>query len=71
MKIKNIFKSYAFHNIVAHPIMQLLIAFDQERLGHKVHDLTLPKKDVDKESANTEDDHPEVNRTSSSKAKEI
>ena len=70
MKIKNIFKSYAFHNIVAHPVMQLLIAFDQERLGHKVHDVTLPKKDVDENSANTPDDDPEVNRSSALKDKE-
>lgn len=69
MKIKNIFKSYAFHNIVAHPIMQLLISFDQERLGNKIHDATLPKKDVDKNSANTLDDHPEVNRSSALKDK--
>ena len=70
MKIKNIFKSYAFHNIVAHPIMQLLIAFDQERLGNKIHDATLPKSGVDKNSANTEDDDPEVNRSSSLRNKE-
>ncbi len=70
MKIKDIFKSYTFHNIVAHPIMQLLIAFDQDRLGNKIHDATLPKEGVDQNSANTEDDHPEVNRVEASQEKE-
>ena len=63
MKIKDIFKSYAFHNIVAHPIMQLLITFDQKRLGNKIHDATLPEEDIDKNSANSENDHPELFRT--------
>ena len=70
MKIKDIFKSYAFHNIVAHPIMQLLITFDQTRLGNKIHDATLPDQDADENSANTPDDHPEVNRSSALKDKE-
>ena len=70
MKIKDIFKSYTFHNIVAHPIMQLLIAFDQDRLGNKIHDATLPKEGVDQNSANTGDDHPEVNRVEASQEKE-
>jgi hypothetical protein len=70
VKIKDIFKSYTFHNIVAHPIMQLLIAFDQDRLGNKIHDATLPKEGVDQNSANTEDDHPEVNRVEASQEKE-
>ena len=53
----------AFHNIVAHPLMEILNWAGKNELANKVHDNTLPKQGVEEKStANTENDVPEVNR---------
>ncbi len=63
-KYEKIFKNYAFHNIVAHPLMEILRLIGKDKLADKVHDDTLPKEGVVKTNiANTENDSPEVNRT--------
>ena len=63
-KYKKIFITYAFHNIVAHPLMQVLNWVGKEKWANEVHDKTLPKKGVhEKETANTGNDVPEANRT--------
>lgn len=35
--------AWAFHNIIAHPVMQLLAFFGMYELAMKVHDGTIPK----------------------------
>ena len=66
LKYEKILKTMAFHNIVAHPLMQILQWMGKHELADIVHDTTLPKKGVDeKGTANTENDVPEVNRTNS------
>ena len=63
LKYEKFFKNMAFHNIVAHPLMQVLNWIGKNELADKVHDNTLPKKGVkEKGTANTENDVPEVNR---------
>ena len=64
LKYERFFKTYAFHNIVAHPLMQILNWAGKQEWADAVHDQTLPKEGVtEKETANTENDVPEVNRT--------
>lgn len=41
-KLKNKFK-FAIHNIVGHPVMEVLGWFGFSDLARKAHDLTLPK----------------------------
>jgi hypothetical protein len=66
IKYKKIFKTYFFHNMFGHPIMQVLNSVGKREWADFVHDYTLPKEGVDKKgTANTEDDVPEVNRTTS------
>lgn len=36
-------RSWAFHNLIAHPIMQLLALFGLTKLGLKIHDMTIPR----------------------------
>lgn len=63
LKYEKIIKNMAFHNIVAHPLMQILNWVGKNELANKIHDETLPKGGVDeKNTANTENDIPEVNR---------
>jgi len=63
LKYEKIFKSIAFHNIVAHPLMQVLNWIGKRDLANFIHDETLPGNDSeDMELANTENDIPEVNR---------
>lgn len=63
LKYEKIIKNMAFHNIVAHPLMQILNWVGKNELANKIHDETLPKSGVDeKNTANTENDIPEVNR---------
>lgn len=33
---------YAIHNLLAHPLMEILHWFGQTELGNRVHDATLP-----------------------------
>jgi len=33
---------YTIHNLIAHPLMELLHILGQTELGNKVHDMTLP-----------------------------
>lgn len=67
LKYEKIFKNYAFHNIFAHPLMQILQWAGKPDLANKVHDKTLPKEGVEEtKTANTEIDDPEVNRTTNS-----
>lgn len=35
--------AWAFHNLVAHPAMQLLAFLGMGKLGVKIHDLTIPR----------------------------
>lgn len=64
LKYEKIFKTYAFHNIIAHPLMEFLNWAGKEKWANEIHDQTLPKKGVsEKETANTENDVPEVNKT--------
>jgi hypothetical protein len=63
LKYEKIFKSIAFHNIIAHPLMQVLNWLGKRDLANFVHDETLPENDnKDTEIANTENDIPEINR---------
>ena len=64
LKYEKYIKNYAFHNIIAHPLMQILQFVGKHKLANKIHDSTLPKEGVDeKNTANTEEDVPEINRT--------
>lgn len=36
------FKTWFFHNVVAHPLMGLLSVFGFNKLGEKIHDATVP-----------------------------
>lgn len=40
--MKRIYKNWAVHNIIAHPIMQLLHTLGMRKLGGIIHDATLP-----------------------------
>jgi len=63
LKYEKLFKNMAFHNIVAHPLMEILNWAGKNELANKIHDNTLPKQGVEEKStANTENDVPEVNR---------
>lgn len=63
LKYEKIVRNMAFHNIVAHPLMQILSWAGKNELANRIHDNTLPKKGVEeKETANTENDVPEINR---------
>ena len=64
IKYKKILKTYFFHNIFGHPIMEILNCIGKKDWANYVHDYTLPKEGVDKKNtANTEEDVPEINRT--------
>ena len=64
LKYEKFFKNYAVHNIIAHPLMEVLKWIGQDTLANKVHDKTLPKEGVtEKNTANTKNDVPEINRT--------
>ena len=66
LEYKKIFKTYFFHNMFAHPMMEILNKLGKQDWANYVHDQTLPKEGVDNiNTANTEDDVPESNRTSS------
>jgi len=63
LKYEKYIKNYAFHNIVAHPLMQILVWIGKRDLADIVHDETLPKKGTEKKkTANTSEDVPEINR---------
>lgn len=38
---------WAPHNLIAHPMMELLFQLGFHDLSAKIHDITLPKKDID------------------------
>ena len=64
LKYEKFFKNYAVHNIIAHPLMEILSWIGKNDLANKIHDQTLPKKGVsERNTANTESDVPEINRT--------
>src|SRR5688500_2235523 len=42
-ELKFIKYSWVFHNLIAHPLMQLLFFFGFKKLGLKIHDITIPK----------------------------
>lgn len=64
LKHEKYIKNYAVHNIIAHPLMEVLKWLGKDTLANKIHDKTLPKKGVtEKNTANTENDVPEVNQT--------
>lgn len=35
---------YTIHNLIAHPLMEILHLIGLTKLGNKIHDNTLPKK---------------------------
>lgn len=63
LKLEKIFKNFTFHNIVAHPIMQILNLMTFERIGNIIHDKTIPDNLNLQDVANTEEDHPEAYRS--------
>lgn len=42
--------SYTLHNLVAHPLMEILHLVGFTELGNKIHDATLPLKHDQEES---------------------
>lgn len=42
VNIKMLYKNWWVHNMLAHPVMQILIGLGMEQLGTYVHDATLP-----------------------------
>lgn len=44
---------WAFHNLVGHPLMQLLVFLKQYKLAIKVHDLTVPQPEGKHPNAGT------------------
>ena len=64
LKYEKIFKSFAFHNIVGHPLMQLLMWAGKKDLAEKVHNSTLPVTPPDEAEvkANSNTDDPEAYR---------
>jgi hypothetical protein len=63
LKYEKIFKNWSFHNIIAHPLMQLLQWVGKNDLANKVHDSTLPEcVKTDESVANTDLDDPEAYR---------
>lgn len=36
--------SYTIHNLIAHPLMEILHLMGMTELGNKIHDYTLPKQ---------------------------
>ena len=42
---------YTIHNIIAHPLMEILHLIGFTKLGNKIHDLTLPREDKEKNHA--------------------
>ena len=45
--------SYTFHNIIAHPLMEILHLIGFTKLGDRIHDATLPKEDREQSSSST------------------
>jgi hypothetical protein len=41
--MKRLYKNWFIHNVVAHPLMQIVVFFNY-RLANFIHDVTLPKK---------------------------
>lgn len=39
-------RAWAFHNLIAHPLMQILAFFGLTKLGLRVHDATIPRPKV-------------------------
>ena len=37
--------NYTIHNLIAHPLMEILHLLGFTKLGNKIHDMTLPKED--------------------------
>lgn len=63
LKYERFIKNYAVHNIIAHPLMEILTWIGKDTLANKIHDKTLPKEGIDEQNtANTKNDVPEVNR---------
>lgn len=63
MKLEKFYKNFTFHNIVAHPVMEILKIMSFERIGNIIHDKTIPDNVGMDNIANTEDDHPEMFRS--------
>ena len=40
------------HNLIAHPLMEILHQLGFDELSHKVHDATIPKKDTHESNKN-------------------
>lgn len=70
MKLKKFYKNFTFHNIVAHPLMEILKIMSFERIGNIIHDKTIPDNIGMENIANTEEDHPEVFKSKCGNIKE-
>lgn len=44
---KNLYKNWAVHNLIGHPLMEVLTWFGAKQLAKKVHDGTLPSGALD------------------------
>ena len=38
-----VLKTWAFHNLVAHPVSQIVIMFGCKKLSYQIHDYCLPE----------------------------
>ena len=49
MKLKKLYKNWTVHNLLAHPLMEILylMSFGKlQHLGDKIHDSTLPESET-------------------------
>ena len=42
MHLSKLYKNWAVHNIIGHPLMQIFLWLRMQRMAKKVHDSTLP-----------------------------
>lgn len=42
--------NYTIHNLIAHPLMEILHLLGFTELGNRIHDKTLPKEEKDNET---------------------
>ena len=50
--MKNKF-DYTIHNLIAHPLMEILHLLGMTEIGNKIHDYTLPRKDRKNHDSNS------------------
>lgn len=45
--------AYTIHNLIAHPLMEILHLLGMTEIGNKIHDYTLPKKHEENPGSNS------------------